>query len=178
MRVASIRTVLVVDDDELTLSAWRRSIGGERRCVVARTASEALGSLAHARPDLALVDMRLGSESGLELIGQLRARSPQLLLALYSAYVSIPIAVAAVHAGAHQVFAKPVTFCEVLRRFGQASAPLPPEVDEPPTLARIEWEHIWRVLDDCDGNVSMAARRLGIYRSSLQRKLRKAAPRA
>jgi len=176
MRVASIRTILVVDDDELTLAAWRRSIGGERRCVVARTPSEALGSLAHARPDLALVDMRLGNESGLELIGELRARSPQLLIALYSAYVSIPIAVAAVHAGAHQVFAKPVTFCDVLRRFGQAT--VTPEVDEPPTLARIEWEHIWRVLDDCEGNVSMAARRLGIYRSSLQRKLRKAAPRA
>lgn len=177
MRVASIRRVLVVDDDELTLAAWRRSIGGER-CVVARSASEALGSLAHARPDLALVDLRLGSDSGLELIGELRARGPQLLIALYSAYVSIPLAVAAVHAGAHQVFAKPVTFCDVLRRFGQAPAAIPPDADEPPTLARIEWEHIWRVLDDCDGNVSMAARRLGIYRSSLQRKLRKAAPRA
>jgi len=85
MRVASIRTILVVDDDELTLAAWRRSIGGERRCVVARTANEALGSLGHARPDLAIVDMRLGGESGLELIGELRSRSPQLLIALYSA---------------------------------------------------------------------------------------------
>ncbi len=86
--------------------------------------------------------------------------------------------VAAVRAGADVIAFKPITFREILQRLEETAAePSEPDLDETPSLARAEWEHIMRVLSDCDGNVSAAARRLGIYRSSLQRRLRKYAPR-
>jgi two-component system response regulator RegA len=74
------------------------------------------------------------------------------------------------------VIFKPVSLTEIIQRIEDDHEGAEPDIDDTPTLARAEWEHIMRVLEDCQGNVSMAARRLGIYRSSLQRKLRKYAP--
>jgi len=71
---------------------------------------------------------------------------------------------------------KPITLEEMVKRV-EEDTPTELDLEETPTLARVEWEHITRVLADCNGNISMAARRLGIYRSSLQRRLRKHAPR-
>lgn len=124
--------------------------------------------------DLAIVDLRLGNASGIEVVRELRADLPELLIVLCSGYVSVDVTVAAIRAGADAVVYKPTTFKELLRRVQRA--PVEPKLTETPTLARAEWEHMMRVLEDCHGNVSAAARRLGIFRSSLQRRLRKIAP--
>jgi two-component system response regulator RegA len=110
------------------------------------------------------------------LIRELRDANSQLAIALCSGYLSVDVTVAAVRAGADVIAFKPITFREIIERLDEAAAE-EPDLDDTPSLARAEWEHIMRVLADCDGNVSAAARRLGIYRSSLQRRLRKYAPR-
>lgn len=159
----------------MLLTAWKRMITRERKNAgTASDAATALQLAAQQSFELAIIDLRLGKSSGLDLIRELRRAHPQMLIALCSGYLSVDTAVAGVHAGADVVVFKPLTFREVLHKLEEDE---PPNIEETPTLARAEWEHIMRVLADCDGNVSMAARRLGVYRSSLQRRLRKFAPR-
>jgi two-component system response regulator RegA len=135
------------------------------------------GALAAARarpPDFVVADIRLGSECGLDLIEALRHAHPGCTIALVSAYLSVALTAVAVRKGAHVVLFKPVHPTEILRRLPALAAD--DHAWRTPTLARAEWEHIQRVLRDCNGNVSEAARRLGILRQSLQRRLRKHAP--
>jgi two-component system response regulator RegA len=166
---------LVVDDDEQVLRSWKRAARGHD--VFTAIDPSTARHLAHAeRPDLAIVDLRLGNASGIDLIRELKRDLPDLVLVLCSGYLSVAVAVAAVRAGAEIVVFKPITFHEIMQRFEESAGE--PDLEDTPTLARAEWEHIMRVLADCDGNVSAAARRLGIYRSSLQRRLRKEAPRS
>ena len=170
-----VRTVLVVDDDERILDGWRRGAGRERTVSAATDATAARDLARTHKFDLAIVDLKLNGSSGIELLRDLRRDAPDMTIVLCSGYLSVDVTVAAVRAGADLIVFKPITFKEVLRR-------LEDDIDEPdledtPTLARAEWEHIMRVLADCNGNVSAAARRLGIHRSSLQRRLRKYVPR-
>lgn len=178
-RTSPIHNVLVVDDNEQILTSWKRGAGRERHVFTATDAATARTLARAEQIDLAIVDYRLGDgdgDSGLDLVRDLRTDAPDLAIALCSGYLSIDLAVAATRAGADVVVCKPITFREVLKRLDDGVCE--PVTEEPPTLARAEWEHIMRVLSDCNGNVSATARRLGIYRSSLQRKLRKYAPRA
>jgi two-component system response regulator RegA len=171
----SLNNVLVVDDDERILGSWKRS-ARERNIVTASDAMTARQLASLERPDLAIVDLRLGNASGIDLIRELKRDLPNLMVVLCSGYLSVAAAVAAVRAGADIVVFKPITFREIMQRIEQSDDEA--DLEDTPTLARAEWEHIERVLADCNGNVSMAARRLGIYRSSLQRRLRKYAPRS
>ena len=167
--------VLLVDDDELWVRACERGFRS-MGYTVSSVASEA-GALAaaHARPpDLVVADVRLGSECGIDLIEPLRQACPGCTIALVSAYLSVALTAVAVRKGAHVVLFKPVHPTEIVRRLPQLDAD--DRECRTPTLARAEWEHIQRVLLDCNGNVSEAARRLGILRQSLQRRLRKHAP--
>jgi two-component system response regulator RegA len=163
-----------VDDDEQVLNSWRRG-ARDHDILTALDVTTARRIASAERPDLAIVDLKLGRTSGIDLIRELKQDLPELKVALCSAYLSVAATVAALHAGADVVVEKPITFQGILQHLHGC-------VDEPdlaytPTLARAEWEHIMRVLADCRGNVSMAARRLGLHRSSLQRRLRKFAPR-
>jgi two-component system, response regulator RegA len=167
---------MVVDDDDRILSSWRRGAGLKRNVFTATDVDNARAIVQQQELDLAIVDLRIGHASGIELVRELRDANPQLAIALCSGYLSVDVTVAAVRAGADIIAFKPITFREVLQRLDETASE-EPELDETPSLARAEWEHIMRVLSDCDGNVSAAARRLGIYRSSLQRRLRKYAPR-
>jgi two-component system, response regulator RegA len=175
----SIGNILVVDDDERVLNAYRRTLTGIGRTV--HTASEPAAAreiASEERLDLAVIDLRLrltadGLQSGLQLVEHLRNEYPDLGIALVSGYLSVTTTVAAVRAGADVVLFKPVTCEEILRHFEAPAQPMGEPTDETPTLAQAEWEHVNRVLADCKGNISMAARRLGIYRSSLQRRLRR-----
>lgn len=171
-----IRTVLVVDDDESIITTWRRGAGAERTVHSANDEAGARALIAIYEFDLAIVDLRIGATSGIDVVRMLRDHSPELPIALCSGYLSIDVTVAAVRAGADIIAFKPITFREVLQRLEDNESEAP-TIGDTPTLARAEWEHIMRVLGDCEGNVSAAARRLGIYRSSLQRRLRKYAPR-
>ena len=168
--VRALRTVLVVDDDERILASWKRVERG-RKILTASDAITARQLASTERPDVAIVDLRLGNTSGIDLIRALKQDLPALTVVLCSGYLSVGKAVTAMRAGAQVVVVKPITPREIFRRLEQGDEE--PELDDTPTLAHAEHEHIRRVLADCNGNISMAARRLGIYRSSLQRALQR-----
>lgn len=171
-----IRSVLAIDDDEQILAGYRKGFGKERMVLTTTDPAAARQLAGRERCDLAIVDLRLKGESGIALTRDLKAEVPEMLIVLCSGYLSVEVAVAAVHAGADAVLFKPITARDILRRVEEGPL-IDPDLEDTPTLARAEWEHITRVLADCGNNVSEAARRLGIYRSSLQRRLRKLAPR-
>jgi len=127
------------------------------------------------KPDWAVVDLRMPGESGLELISYLMGKFPEIEVIMLTGYGSIPTAVDAVHRGAKNYLTKPVDADEILAAFEGEEAEKKAEGNVP-SLALVEWEYIQRVLADCQGNISEAARRLGIHRRSLQRKLLKMQP--
>lgn len=167
--------MLVVDDDERVLASLSRSLESRHEVFTATTSPDATLIARRERPNLALVDLHLGAFSGLDLVRALKAELPDIVVVLLSGYLTIDTAVSAAQAGADVVVTKPITASEILRRVDGRHTTESPLL-ETPTLADAEAEHIARVLKDCDGNISEAARRLGIYRSSLQRKLRKLPP--
>ena len=167
-----IKSVLVLDDDVLILTAMARTLRPSRKVFTTTTTQEAAAVARREKPDLIVVDLRVGSSSGLDVVRELKAELPHSLFALVSGYLTTDVTVAAVRAGADVVLTKPVTAVEIVRRLEEESTG--PDDDDPtPTLAQAESEHIARVMADCNGNISEAARRLGIYRSSLQRRLRR-----
>ena len=173
-----MRSVLILDDDERVTNAIARSLGPNRVVHRAHDFETAMLLARRFKPDLVIVDLNLNGSSGIDAIRSLRPEVPQATLALISGYLSTDVTVMAVKAGADVVMSKPITGKDLLSRVvdaedANASARLDADT---PSLAQVESEHIARVLSDCSGNISEAARRLGIYRSSLQRKLRKNGP--
>ncbi|MCC7258354.1 MAG: response regulator [Gammaproteobacteria bacterium] len=173
-------TFLVVDDDDIFCGVLTRAL--ERRgCAVtaARSVAEARQALERLSPDYAVVDLRIGSDSGLTLVREIAQRSPRTSTVVLTGYGSIATAVEAIKLGAVHYLTKPVEIDEILAALKKgapaASAPAPAPAAEPRPLSvrRAECEHIQRVLSDHAGNISAAARALGIHRRTLQRKLRK-----
>jgi two-component system response regulator RegA len=172
----AIRSVLVVDDDPLELRGLERALRDAGLVVrVARSADEALAQLAAAPPDLAIVDVFLGDSSGLDLLRRLRVAAPALRVVMLTAHPSFKLAIDSIRLGATNYLQKPILARQILD-----AALRPPSVRLPAspreaqrTLAAAERDHIRRVLLEWDGNVSQAARVLGIHRRSLQRKLRR-----
>jgi two-component system, response regulator RegA len=174
--MGSTKSVLVVDDDETVLAGCVRSLSREWRVYAAADATTARRIIRAECPDVAIVDLRLGSESGLELLRELKRERPTIKVAVISGYLTIEAAVCAARLGADAVLSKPVRPAEIMRQLQEG--PAEPNLDQVLTLARVEYEHIARVMADCNNNISEAARRLGIHRHSLQRKLRRPAPKA
>jgi two-component system response regulator RegA len=167
-------TLVLVDDDEAFRTRLGRALS-ERGFHVTTFASaeETLAAVTEA-PEYAVVDLRMGGASGLELLKALLAKDPGTRAVMLTGYGSIPTAVEATKLGAVAYLTKPTDADAVVSALlGTAQ---PGAVDETPSLARAEWEYIHRVLSDCGGNVSEAARRLGLHRRSLQRKLQKHPP--
>ena len=167
-------SVLVVDDDEVFRTRLGRAFAD--RAFEVRTAQSAEEALLLARqesPEFAVVDLRMPGASGIDLVRELCAIDPATVVVMLTGYGSIATAVEAIRAGAVHYLSKPVDIDQILAAFaGQTAATKASEV-EVPSLARVEWEHIQRVLADCEGNISRAARLLGLHRRSLQRKLSK-----
>jgi two-component system, response regulator RegA len=167
---------LLVDDDTLYLQTLRRSL--QKRGLttsIATNVSEAL-IIADTQPlDFALLDLRLSTESGLALIEPLRRRHPTLRIVLMTGYASVATAVEAIKRGADDYLLKPTTVDTILRTLATRAteAPLPEPQSTMTPLSRLEWEHIHQALAETNGNVSAAARLLGMHRRSLQRKLAK-----
>jgi len=165
---------LLVEDDERFRERLARALG-DRGCDVRAVASvrEALAAATQESPELAVVDLKLPDGSGLDVIRGLKGIDPTTTIVVLTGYGSIATALESVKLGAATYLTKPVDADQVLAAFEGKM----PSADQPPvavpSLARVEWEHIQRVLADCDGNVSQAARLLGIHRRSLQRKLSK-----
>ncbi|RMH35960.1 MAG: response regulator [Deltaproteobacteria bacterium] len=176
------QSMLIVDDDEIFRERLARSM--RDRGYEVRTAADYDEAIAAARaesPELAVVDLKMPGRSGLELVRDLKAIDAATQIVVLTGYGSIATALDAVRLGAAHYLQKPADADDVILAFQRASAPpLEPPAPEDlraPSLARAEWEHISRVLSDCGGNISEAARRLGIHRRSLQRKLHKYPPR-
>ena len=169
-----LRTVLVVDDDTMLLSALERDLRARGLTVLpAPTADRALEIARTRRPDCALIDLCIGDDSGIDLLRELKVVLPDLLVVLLTGYGAVQNAVDAFHGGAVDFLQKPVGGLQLIQALEKALAR---SSGTSPTLARAEFEHITRVLHECNGNVSEAARRLGIHRRSLQRKLQKIPP--
>ncbi len=179
MSTETPRSVIVIDDDLVFSTVLARALGARGFAVsTAADRASALSLIRQNTPDCAVLDLKLGAENGLALIPELLAAQPKLRILLLTGYASIATAVEAIKRGAHDYLAKPVDADQVVQALlgdsgEETDAPL--EVHTPP-LKRLEWEHIQRVLTDCGGNISEAARRLGIHRRSLQRKLHKYPP--
>ncbi len=167
--------LLLVDDDPV----FREVLGAALR----RRGFEvwAAGDLASTRvildafhPDRAIVDLKLPDGSGLELVARLAALDPVPRILVLTGYASIATAVEAVKLGAVNYLPKPATPDEILAALEQEgpNSALPVN-SEPPSVSRLEWEHIQRVLADHDGNISATARALNMHRRTLQRKLAK-----
>ncbi|MCK6371236.1 MAG: response regulator transcription factor [Gammaproteobacteria bacterium] len=170
-------TILVVDDDEIFCGVLARSL--ERRgfnVSAARSVPEAQQLVQKNRPEFAVVDLRIGTDSGLQLIRVLAGLTPPTKSVVLTGYGSIATAVEAIKLGAIQYLTKPVEVDEILTAL-QGALPAvgetPPEHPKPLSVRRAEWEHIQRVLTEHGGNISAAARALGIHRRTLQRKLHK-----
>jgi len=167
---------LLVDDEALYLQTLQRSL--QKRGLttsIATNVSEALAIANTQTLDFALVDLRLSTESGLALIEPLRQGHPAIRIVLMTGYASVATAVEAIKRGADNYLLKPTTVDQILRTLAAAATNAP--LAEPQTtmtpLSRLEWEHIHQALAETNGNVSAAARLLGMHRRSLQRKLAK-----
>ena len=171
-----VRDVLVVDDDEVLLRSWQRALRADGKTVrVARNRTEALASVDPAT-DVAIVDLNLaGSERGLDVIRELKQFAPSIYTVLISAAMSVAQAVSAMKQGVDDCEIKPVSPQQLLRRIEQGEKARLGR-GQVLTLDEVEWEHIARVMLDCDGNISHAALALGVHRQSLQRKLRQSRP--
>jgi two-component system response regulator RegA len=176
----SAPSLLIVEDDDVLRSRLTRAF--RARGYEVREAADAESGLRLARedpPELALVDLRLPGSLGLDAVRSLRELDPSTSVVVLTGYGSIATALEAVRLGATHYLTKPADVEEILAAFARvettapAQQPTAPASASTPSLARVEWEHINRVLTDCDGNVSKAARVLGIHRRSLQRKLAK-----
>ena len=177
--LSSAISVLLVDDDDRFRERMAKAL--QKRGYDVRQAVDAESWLLLAQqdsPEWAVVDLRMPGDSGLTLIRDLRLLDPATRVVLLTGYGSMATAVDAMRLGAHHVLAKPVDADTLLAAFTRVHDPvLAPSAEyEPQTLAQVEWEHIQRVLSDCGQNISEAARRLGLHRRSLQRKLFKFAP--
>jgi two-component system response regulator RegA len=174
----SERTLLIVDDDEPLSQRLARAM--ERRGFVVRTADSVATGVAAATehpPVFAVVDLRLGDGSGLEIVEALRRSRPNARIVMLTGYGNIATAVAAVKAGAVDYLPKPVDADAVERALLATESALPPPPEDPMSADRVRWEHIQRVFEQCDRNVSETARRLKMHRRTLQRILGKHAPR-
>jgi two-component system response regulator RegA len=168
---------LIVDDDAAYAATLQRSLG--RRGIQACTAacvSEALDLALRQPPAFALVDLKIGAESGLRLIRPLRELRADMRIVLVTGYASVATAVDAIKRGADDYLPKPASIGQILVALGLEaadSAALAAAPDTMTPLRRLEWEHIQQALNDTGGNISATARLLGMHRRSLQRKLGK-----
>ena len=166
---------LLVDDDEIFASVMARSL--MRRGHTAEVAADGAQAQALIRAagfDIAVVDLKLENESGLNLIPILKALSPALRILMLTGYASIATAVEAVKRGAENYLPKPAAADDVLRVMGLVGDGEGPEIQERPLNPdRLKWEHIQRVLAEQDNNISATARALGMHRRTLQRILAK-----
>lgn len=170
--------ILIVEDDATFAAQLLRSL--QRRGHEVHHLAEPANALMWARchaPEAVLIDLKLGEQSGLMLVEPLRALLPAARLVMLTGYASVATAVEAMRRGLDDYLGKPASIDSILASLTAKPGPAPvalPRLMTP--LNRVEWEHIQRALVETDGNVSAAARLLGMHRRSLQRKLGKRPP--
>jgi two-component system response regulator RegA len=169
--------MLVVDDDATFRTRLAKALAS--RGYDTYDAGDAAAAVEIAReqgPHRAVVDLRMPGESGLHLVSQLVELDPDIEVIVMTGYGSIATAVDAMRRGAVDYLQKPCDADQIVAAFDKDRDNDTADSEVVPSLARVEWEHIQRVLTDCGGNISETARRLRIHRRSLQRKLFKSQP--
>lgn len=168
-------SVLIVDDDVALRERLARAFVDRGLEVIQAGDHPSAVSVAESRSiDRAVVDLRMPGEGGLTVVEQLHALQPEMMIVVVTGYGSIATAVEAMRLGAHDYLTKPAHADQILAAFeADPNAESPEPNYEVPSLAKLEREHIERVLRECNGNVSKAARALGMHRRTLQYKLAK-----
>ncbi|MEW6354280.1 MAG: response regulator transcription factor [Pseudomonadota bacterium] len=167
--------LLLVDDDEVFCRVLSAALAKRGYAVsVAHDVEQGKRLAEHCTPQYAVVDLNMPGPSGLVLIAHLKALDARIKTIVLTGYASVATAVEAIKLGAVHYLAKPVDADEIIAAFrreeGDSAAPV---AAQPLSVQRLEWEHLQKVLHDCDGNISAAARRLNMHRRTLQRKLKK-----
>ncbi|ETX27917.1 chemotaxis protein CheY [Roseivivax isoporae LMG 25204] len=172
------RTLLLVDDDESFLRRLEKAMA--KRGFSVETAGSVAGgtAIATARPPAyAVVDLRLEDGNGLDVVETLREKRPDCRVVVLTGYGAIATAVAAVKIGATDYLSKPADATDIVNALLSRQEEMPPPPENPMSADRVRWEHIQRVYELCDRNVSETARRLNMHRRTLQRILAKRSPR-
>lgn len=174
-----MQTILLVDDEEFFRERLTRAFTGRGFTVFAAADyEEAMAIIEKSRPAIGVFDLRMPGKSGLDLVAAAKKVHPEMRIVVLTGYGSIATATEAVKLGALNYLPKPADVDDIIKSFSEDASPAGEENSDfdPPSLARVEWEHINRVLNDCGGNISAAAKKLGVHRRTLQRKLYKYAP--
>jgi two-component system response regulator RegA len=178
-RIAALpdKSLLLLDDDQALRTRLGRALEARGfEVTTAESVADASAILRDKAPAFAVLDMRLEDGNGLKVVEAVRDRRADARIVMLTGYGAIATAVAAVKAGAVDYLSKPADADDVVKALLAAGeAPEPPE--NPMSADRVRWEHIQRVYELCDHNVSETARRLGMHRRTLQRILAKRAPR-
>ena len=172
------KTLLLVDDDEPFLRRLAKAM--EKRGFDVETAETVVAGKAIAKgrpPAHAVVDLRLSDGNGLDVVEVLREKRPDCRIVVLTGYGAIATAVAAVKIGATDYLSKPADATDIMNALLATKDDLPPPPENPMSADRVRWEHIQRVYELCDRNVSETARRLNMHRRTLQRILAKRSPR-
>jgi len=167
--------LLLVDDDEIYCEVLGDALTKRNYDVaIAHNLKDALQLAAQTEPEYAVIDLRIGTESGLELVKQLATLDENTRIIMLTGYASVATAVESIKLGAVHYLTKPATADEIVaalhRKEGDASVE---PSEQPLSIKRLEWEHLQKVLTEHDGNISAAARALNMHRRTLQRKLAK-----
>ncbi len=167
--------LLIVDDDETFAAVLSRALLKRGfQTSVAHSVEEAYRLALTQIPQMAVIDLKIDTESGLELLPKLKQLNPSIKMLILTGYSSIATAVEAIKLGATNYLCKPVDADEILAAFDHCIGnPQATIANDPPSVERLEWEHIQNVLKNHDGNISATARSLGMHRRTLQRKLQK-----
>ena len=172
------KSLLLVEDDRAFLDRLSSALQVRGFSVTARdSVASGLAHVAQEAPAYAVVDLRLGDGNGLDVVSALKEKRPDCRAIVLTGYGNIATAVTAIKLGAVDYLAKPVDADEVVAALlasGEKPAPLP---ENPMSADRVRWEHIQRIYEMCDRNVSETARQLNMHRRTLQRILAKRAPR-
>ncbi len=172
------RTLLLVDDDLPFLNRLERAMAKRGFVVsVADTVAAGLAAVKANPPAFAVVDLRLEDGNGLEVVSAIHERRPEARAVVLTGYGNIATAVTAVKLGAVDYLAKPADADDVVKALLADDVVKPEPPENPMSADRVRWEHIQRVYELCDRNVSETARRLNMHRRTLQRILAKRAPR-
>ncbi len=171
-------TLLIVDDDRPFLNRLARAMEARGFAVTAvESVADGLAALESHPPAFAIIDMRLGDGNGIDVISELKAKRPDARGVILTGYANIATAVTAVKLGAFDYLAKPADADEIYHTLMATQADKPDTGESTMSADRVRWEHIQRVFEACDRNVSETARRLNMHRRTLQRILAKRAPR-
>ena len=173
------KSLLIIDDD--APYRQRLSMALEKRGFQVAQAESVEAGIASAKahtPRYAVVDLRLADGSGLDVVPEIKKSRPDCRVVILTGYGNIATAVAAIKSGAIDYLPKPADADQVEAALLEHRDALPPPPEQPMTADRVRWEHIQRVYEQCDRNVSETARRLRMHRRTLQRILAKYAPRA